>query len=96
MKLVFKGQLPENPQVLMRRLGYHVFDGAFMRRLGRDHYPRFHAHIGEKEDGVVIDVHLDMKKQSLGPRRHGPGNEELVAQERERIKQYILDLSAGQ
>ncbi len=92
MKLVLKGQLPENVNVIMRRLGYHVFDGAFMRRLGRDHYPRFHAHADENEEGVVIDVHMDMKKTSLGPRRHGAGNEEMVAEERERIKQYILAL----
>lgn len=92
MKLVLKGQLPENKNVLMRRLGYHFFEGAFMRRLGRDHYPRFHAHIDETAEEVVIDVHMDMKKQSLGPRRHGAGNEDLVAQERERIKQYILGL----
>lgn len=92
MKLVLKGKLPDNPHNIMRKLGYHFFRDAYMRRIGRDHYPRFHVHVIEEEEQTKIDLHMDMKKQSMGRRRHGAGNEDLVAEERERIKQYILSL----
>ena len=93
MKLVIKGQLPDSSRNIMRHLGYHLFQDAYMRRLGRGHYPRFHVYIKEAGEETKIDLHLDMKKQSLGSKRHGAGNDELVTQERERIKQYILSLT---
>jgi len=100
MQLIIRGELPEAPISLMRRLGYHFFtdprsqETGFMRRLGSGHYPRFHAHLQTlAEGGVVIDLHLDMQQHSLSQRRHGLQNDDLVIQERERIKQYIVSLA---
>lgn len=67
-----------NAQTLMRRAGY-VFqrrDGAemsFVRELARSGYPRFHAYVRTEGIDILVNAHLDMKRETYGDttRHHG-------------------------
>ncbi len=74
---------------LMRQAGYHPYEtgeSSFIRRLGPDDYPRFHAYVS-RETGE-INLHLDQKKPIYkGTTAHsGEYDGELVEKEAERIK----------
>ncbi len=99
MKLVIRNLKPFNLKVLLRQCGYHLYydrrmkKDNYVRRLGNSFYPRFHLHPQEVSAGVLsLDLHLDMLAKSIGSRRHGLTNEELVAEEMARIKEIILSL----
>lgn len=104
MKLVVKKkQLPENPEMWLRRAGY-VFipereDGerSFARRLSRDFYPRFHIYFVERRDEkgeeyILFNLHLDQKRPGyLGYSRHNAEYDgEVVERELERLKSLAL------
>jgi hypothetical protein len=87
----------ENPASFFRRIGY-VFvkreegDMSFVRSLARSGYPRFHIFAHVQKDDLIINIHLDQKKETYGSgtRHHGEyeGNEALK-QEVERLKNLI-------
>ncbi len=69
MKLkIPKNQLSIHPEQFLRRAGYAFIrdrrEGkeSFVRRLGRNFYPRFHIYIEEEGDFVVFNLHLDQKQ----------------------------------
>jgi hypothetical protein len=77
MKIVID-TLPADPVTTMRRLGY-VFqrkEGAemsFVRPLAQSGYPRFHCYAKVEGVALVVNFHLDQKKETYGEstRHHG-------------------------
>jgi len=71
MKIFLKGKFRENIRNLIRRCGYGEFihpktgQVSYFRKLSRGDYPQFHLYIQyQKEDLVVLNLHLDQKKPS--------------------------------
>lgn len=101
MKIIVKKEnLPESPENVLRKSGYHFLidprtrQESFSRRLGGGHYPRFHVYLKEEDGKVVIDLHLDQKQASYaGSHMHNAEYEgELVEREILRLKKVISDL----
>ena len=104
MKLIVsKKQLPEAPEIWLRRAGYAFIpereDGerSFARRLSRDFYPRFHIYFVERPDEqggvqIVFNLHLDQKRPGYaGYSRHNAEYDgEVVEQEINRLKELLL------
>lgn len=77
MKLKIEN-IKENPISLLRRAGYtfqrHEGDEmSFVRPLARSGYPRFHMYAHLEGLALVINFHLDQKKETYGAgtRHHG-------------------------
>lgn len=86
-----------NPTNLLRRAGY-VFQRmensqmSFVRPLARAGYPRFHMYASVEGFNLIINIHLDQKKETYGDstRHHGEyENEGALKIEVERIKSSI-------
>lgn len=84
----------ENPASFFRRAGY-VFvrreegEMSFVRALARSGFPRFHIFAHMEKDVLIINVHLDQKKETYGSgtRHHGEYKDSKVLErEVERIK----------
>jgi hypothetical protein len=87
----------ENPASFFRRIGY-VFvrreedDMSFVRSMSRSGYPRFHIFAHMEQENLVINIHLDQKKETYGSgtRHHGEyENEGTLKGEIERIKKLF-------
>lgn len=58
------------PRVMMQRAGYQEFrdprsgETSYIRRLGTNFYPRWHAYLVEEAAGLRINLHLDQKQPS--------------------------------
>lgn len=97
MEIFLPAQIKENPQVILRRLGYHPYQDpykgeiSFIRRLGSYYYPRFHIYIISTKKGKILNLHLDQKKPSYskGHAHAAEYESEVVKQEAERIKKFI-------
>ena len=96
MKFIIKGPLKENPQNLMRALGYSFQrenedkrEIAFIRPAHG--YPRFHLFLKINNDNLIFNLHLDQKKPSYGKftAHSGEYNTEIVKAEIERIKKIL-------
>ena len=79
----------------MRRCGYGLHTGgrerSYVRRFGRDLYPRFHAYVEDRGEKVVINLHLDQRAPVYrGVTAHsGEYDGEVVESEADRIKGYL-------
>ncbi len=89
--------IKENPAEILRRLGY-VFqrrsgdEMSFIRPLARAGYPRFHIFARTDNFDLIINIHLDQKKETYGKttRHHGEySNDGALQREVERIKTLI-------
>ena len=89
--------LKDNPAVMLRRAGY-IFqrqEGAemsFVRPLAQAGFPRFHIYASVNGLKMMLNIHLDQKKETYGQdtRHHGEyENEGALAQEVERIKNIL-------
>ena len=97
MKIVFKN-FPKNSLRFFRQLGYHPdkFQKSgtlsFSRRLGSSPYPKFHLYIQKAQKGIILNLHLDMKKPSYrGASTHSAEYEgKLVETEMERIRACVI------
>lgn len=77
MKILIE-QPSENAVSLMRRAGY-AFQRAedqeqsFIRPLARSGYPRFHAYVKTENGSLLVNFHLDQKRETYGndTRHHG-------------------------
>lgn len=87
----------ENPTSLLRRAGY-VFqrnegnEMSFVRPLARSGYPRFHMYASVSELDLIINIHLDQKKETYGnsTRHHGEYEDDgALKMEVERIEQIL-------
>lgn len=98
MKIIIKeNALKDNPENIMRRAGYgYIYSrdtekGSFVRRITRNHYPRFHMYIKRKEDEAVFDLHLDQRQASY-PGAHAHNAEyggAVVEKEAKRLQEFI-------
>lgn len=87
----------------LRQAGYTYIEDrlsgheSFVRRPGRDFYPRFHVYFTEElstkgEATVTFDLHLDQKRPGYaGQNRHNAEYDgEVVAQEIARLKSLLV------
>jgi hypothetical protein len=97
MKLKIEN-IKENPVNLLRRAGY-VFqrkeqdEMSFVRAMARSGYPRFHMYAHLDGLSLVINFHLDQKKETYGEgtRHHGEYEESGALQiEAERIQKLLV------
>ena len=87
----------ENTASFFRRIGY-VFvrrendEMSFVKTLARSGYPRFHIFAHMEQDDLIINIHLDQKKETYGSgtRHHGEyENGGALKDEVERIKKLF-------
>lgn len=87
----------ENTASFFRRIGY-VFvrreegDMSFVRIKGRSGYPRFHIFAHMDQDDLIVNIHLDQKKETYGSgaRHHGEYKDEgALKEEVERIMKML-------
>ena len=91
--------IKENPAEVLRRLGY-IFqrrsgnEMSFVRPLAQAGYPRFHIYAHLDELNLVINIHLDQKKETYGKntRHHGEyENSNALQEEINRISRILSD-----
>lgn len=84
-----------NIHTLMKRLGYspHPKNGSFVRRLGRDNFPRFHVYIKDRAESHELALHLDQKGACYeGHTAHsGDYDSEVLEAEKQRITNLLKD-----
>lgn len=86
-----------NPVNNLRRLGYAFqrHEGAemsFVRPLAAAGYPRFHMYVKMSGADMLINIHLDMKKETYGEntRHHGEyENDGALKEEVRRLKALL-------
>lgn len=94
MKLTVPLSSIPNEIQFLRQAGYHFHSDpvmgkeSFSRRLGPNHYPRFHIYIHKAGNELTFDLHLDQKKVSYaGHRAHsGEYDGPLVERELKRLE----------
>ena len=86
-----------SPNVLLRRAGY-VFqrqegdEMSFVRPLARSGFPRFHMYVRTEGLSLVINIHLDQKKETYGQdtRHHGEYEDDgALGEEVRRLEQVL-------
>jgi hypothetical protein len=96
MKLEFK-KVQGNPISVLRRAGY-TFQGnegdemSFIRSFSQSGYPRFHIYAKTVGFYMIINIHLDAKKETYGDdtRHHGEyENEGVLAEEVKRLQTIL-------
>ena len=94
MKIILE-KLEIMPEIVMRECGYHLIENyrkgnekSYARSLEFNQYPRLHIYYYKTQQGLEINIHLDMKKPSYeGEIAHsGEYKGEIVEKEAERIK----------
>jgi hypothetical protein len=89
--------IKENPLTLMRRSGY-IFqrkegeEMSFIRPMARSGYPRYHMYTHLEGMTLVINFHLDQKKETYGSgtRHHGEYEDEgALAAEAKRLQDVL-------
>ena len=86
-----------NPVNNLRRLGYSFqrYEGdemSFIRPLASAGYPRFHMYVTMNGRDMLINIHLDVKKETYGEnmRHHGEyGNDGALKEEVRRLKALL-------
>ncbi|MCK9379202.1 MAG: hypothetical protein M0P97_03630 [Candidatus Moranbacteria bacterium] len=90
--------IKENPVNILRRMGYSFqrYEGeqmSFVRPLARAGFPRFHIYAKVEGSDLIINIHLDQKKETYGQdtRHHGEYDSDSKALQDEvgRIKSII-------
>jgi len=89
--------IKDNPVNLLRRAGYAFQrhdnqEMSFVRALARAGYPRFHMYAGLEGQKLIINIHLDQKKNTYGDstRHHGEYEDEgALKTEAERIENIL-------
>ena len=98
MKLtLLQSDIDSTPALFLRTAGYtyiesrHTGQGSFVRKLGKNFYPRFHIYVEEFDNTIVINLHLDQKQASYeGTSAHsGEYDGDLVEQEIKRLKTFV-------
>ena len=98
MQTFIQGPLPDHGRNLLRKLGYgeqRKFDGqiSYIRRAGSSDFPRFHAYIEDKDNGLQINLHLDQKGASHeGSHAHSGEYDGPLVEKEMQIIVYNIDL----
>ncbi|MCX6765439.1 MAG: hypothetical protein NT136_00500 [Candidatus Moranbacteria bacterium] len=95
MKIEIKN-IRGNPADLLRRAGY-IFQSrkedemGFVRPLSSSGYPRFHIFTRVVGGNLIINIHLDQKKETYGEakRHHGEYESAIIKEEAERIASVL-------
>jgi len=96
MKIIIKN-FPDNPATALRRAGYAFqrsegLELSFVREFSRSGYPRFHIYARMENSDLIINLHLDQKRETYGEgtRHHGEYEDsDTVKEEGERIKTVL-------
>jgi len=89
--------ISSSPANLLRRAGY-IFqrqageEMSFVRPFSASGYPRFHMYVKVNGVDMIVNIHLDMKKETYGDdtRHHGEyENEGALADEVRRLKAIL-------
>jgi len=98
MKLtISKNQINTSIETFLRRAGFaFIHDrktgkNSFVKKLGRNFYPRLHMYVKTFNDKIIFNLHLDQKKPSYrGQRMHSAEYDgKVVEQEIERLKSLV-------
>jgi hypothetical protein len=89
--------IKENPVNVLRRLGYSFQrregeEMSFVRPLARAGFPRFHIYAKLDGSDLLINIHLDQKRETYGneTRHHGEyENDGALGKEIDRIKSLV-------
>ena len=89
--------IKENPVSLLRRAGYTFQrrerdEMSFVRPLARSGYPRFHMYAHLEGSTLIVNFHLDQKRETYGEgtRHHGEYEDEgALKVEATRIQQLL-------
>ena len=91
-------KIDSNPVNVLRRLGYSFQrqegeEMSFIRPLAAAGYPRFHMYVKTEGGGMLISIHLDMKKETYGEgtRHHGEYADDGALKEEVRRLKNLLD-----
>ena len=91
-------KIDSNPVNVLRRLGYSFQrqegeEMSFVRPLAAAGYPRFHMYVKTEGVGMLINIHLDMKKETYGEgtRHHGEYENDGALKEEVRRLKNLLD-----
>lgn len=90
-------KIKENPVTLLRRVGYAFQrnegdEMSFVRAMARSGYPRFHMYAHLEADALVVNFHLDQKKETYGNSSRHQGeyeDEGALRVEAERIRKML-------
>lgn len=102
MKFILnKKDLDLNPDRFLRKAGYGYIEDrrhgtkSFVRRFGRNFYPRFHMYIEEEAGKIIFNLHLDQKQASYkGAHAHNAEYEsQIVQNEADRLKELAGEYS---
>ncbi|MCR4313898.1 MAG: hypothetical protein NUV84_01470 [Candidatus Uhrbacteria bacterium] len=96
MKQFFSGPLSDNARNILRRLGYgeqrtRVGQISYVKRIAGERFPRYHAYVEDRDDGIQVNLHIDQKEASYeGTHAHaGEYGGSLVEQEMNRIGGFV-------
>ncbi|MEK7452164.1 MAG: hypothetical protein AAB664_02405 [Patescibacteria group bacterium] len=69
MQKLFSGPLPDHGRNIMRRFGYGELrkwngETSYAKRVSAANFPRYHAYIEDKSEGLQINLHVDQKEAS--------------------------------
>lgn len=89
--------IQENPINMLRRWGYtfqhKIADEiSFIRVLGSSGYPRFHIYTKLKEADLILNIHLDQKKETYGESNRHQGeyaDDGALKEEVRRLKSFL-------
>jgi len=99
MKIIInKNRLNITPSSFLRKAGYNYIQDrkmgkeSFVRRLGRNFYPRLHIYIKENNNNLIFDLHLDQKQASYsGTHMHNAEYDGAVVEDEiNRLKSLLL------
>lgn len=89
--------IKENAVNLMRRAGYRFQrqengEMSFVREFSRSGYPRFHIYSHMEGMALVLNLHLDQKKETYGEgtRHHGEYDDSPAVQDEARRLQGVF------
>ena len=91
-------KIDSNPVNALRRLGYSFQrqegdEMSFVRPLAVAGYPRFHMYVKTEGAGMLINIHLDLKKETYGEgiRHHGEYEDSGALREEVRRIRALLE-----
>ncbi len=100
--MIIRVPRPANTSVAIQRCGYAWFRDpriggeSYTRRLGSGFYPRFHLYVEEREEELVLKLHLDQKQPTYVRGKAHSGEYDGVTVEAEGARiQNLLQPSAG-
>jgi hypothetical protein len=99
MKLLIEN-LSADPVTVLRRLGYTFqrkegSEMSFVRPLAQSGYPRFHCYAKLEGVALLINFHLDQKKETYGESTRHHGEYEAEGPLKEEADRMITALGTG-